>query len=57
MTPPDRTLFQLPNDKGEYPDTGIQGDKVRVISAGVAAEQGLDEDDLADEQPQGMHSY
>ena len=33
------------------------GDKVRVISAGVAAEQGLDEDDLADEQPQGMHSY
>ena len=57
VTPPDRTLFQLPNDKGEYPDTGIQGDKVRVISAGVAAEQGLDEDDLADEQPQGMHSY
>ena len=55
VTPPANGLFQLPNDKGEYARTGVEGDVVKVNMAGASAakEEDLDED----MQPQGMHSY
>ena len=55
VTPPANGLFQLPNDKGEYAKTGVQGDVAKVNMAGASA--AVEEDEEEDEQPQGMHSY
>ena len=53
VTPPANSLFQIPNDKGEYATSGIKGNVVKVNAAGESAA----EEEVADEEPQGMHSY
>ena len=58
VVPPVNGLFQIPNVKGEYPVTGMQGD-VSKASLTTAQTQ-LPEDDMEDLEEEGvtsMHNY
>lgn len=57
VVPPDNNLFYLPNAKGEYPKTGLEGDVVKASL--TAAQPQAEESDEAfeDEAATSMHNY
>ncbi|WP_346666005.1 aryl-sulfate sulfotransferase [uncultured Mailhella sp.] len=58
VIPPANSLFSLPNAKGEYPNTGVQGDMVKasLTAAQTHAEESNDEE-FEDEAATSMHNY
>lgn len=57
VIPPDNNLFYLPNAKGEYPRTGIQGETVKASLTAAQTHTEADEDLEEDEEVTSMHSY